>query len=59
MLSFVNNDDFKIIENMNGNECELIRHCIDTDEYSTVKISQQYVLIHRTIARNQIDFGTI
>lgn len=44
---------------MNGNECELLRHCIDTDEYSTVKISQRYILIHRTIIRNQTDFSTI
>lgn len=44
---------------MLANECELVEHCLDTGEYSTVKSSQRYVLLHQNSLRNQSDLGRL
>lgn len=42
---------------MTDNEYDLITHCIETEEYLTVKILDHYLLFHKNVLENQIDLG--
>jgi hypothetical protein len=42
---------------MTDNQYELTEHCIDTEEFVTIKIFNRYLLCHRNVVNNQLDLG--
>jgi hypothetical protein len=42
---------------MTDNEYEIIQHCINTDEYLTIKVLDRYLLFHDNILCSQLDLG--
>ncbi len=42
---------------MTDNEYELVQHCIDTNEFVTIKVLDRYLLFHNNILNSQLDLG--
>jgi hypothetical protein len=42
---------------MTDNEYELAQHCIDSDEFVTIKVSDRYLLFHDNVLNSQLDLG--
>jgi len=44
---------------MTDNQYELTQHCIDTEEFATIKISDRHLLFHKNVVNKQLDLGKI
>ncbi len=48
---------------MTDNQHELVQHCIDTEEFRTIKISDRYLLFHQNVVKysdnHQLALGKI
>jgi hypothetical protein len=42
---------------MTDNQHELVQHCIDTEEFVTIKINDRYLLFHENVVNSQLDLG--